>query len=129
METLTPSLQAPRSLQVAPFWKRFQALMHTQPALVLDAEGNVRYVTTSARILMEYGADQAMEPCFFSLIHGRNLYQVMRDVADMVSGRKRETSWLLRLRTGRGRWRWYRVTASNHLDQEPGYITLQMRAG
>ena len=44
----------------------------------------------------------------------------MRDVADMVCYGKKNASWLLRLRTGRGRWRWYKAEATNHLsDTEP----------
>lgn len=109
-------------------WKRFQRLMDTQqPLLILDAEGTIRHMTRGAQHLLECDSDTAPRPCFFSLVHGRNLYQVMRDVADMVCFRKRQTSWLLRLRTGQDRWRWFKVRVSNQLTQEDGAIVLQLQ--
>ncbi len=99
--------------------KRFQALATTHlPALILDAEGTIQYVTPAARRLLEYGHDDPISPCFFSHVHGRNMYQVMRDVADMVCYGKLKAGWLLRMRTGRGRWQWFRTTVTNRLDAD-----------
>lgn len=51
----------------------------------------------------------------------------MRDLALMVSHRKQRARWLLRLRTGNGRWRWYRLYARNHLDEQDGAIRVRLR--
>lgn len=87
-----------------------------RPVLILNDEGTLVEVTSTARRLLEYRADEPMKPCFFTHVHGKNLYRVMRDVADMVCHGKKSASWLLRMRTGRGRWRWYQADVSNHLD-------------
>ncbi len=97
------------------------------PSLELDAEGNILSVTAPARRLLEYRPEQEVESCFFSHVHGRNLYQVMRDVADMVCYGKTRASWLFRLRTGQGRWRWYRATAANRLDATKPAISITLR--
>lgn len=97
------------------------------PALALDAEGNVKRLTDAARRLLEYRPGQNFDPCFFTHVHGKNLYQVMRDVADMVCYGKEKASWLFRLRTGQGRWRWYRATVTNQLDPPDPAITVTLR--
>lgn len=114
---------APRSAAtrdaVAQHRKRFQDHVKTHaPALYLTADGTIRHITSSARQLLEYRTSEGMEPCFFTHVHGKNLYQVMRDVADMVCYGKSQASWLLRLRTGQGRWRWYKASVRNRLEDE-----------
>lgn len=108
--------------------KRFREPVspHT-PALLLGADGTVQHITPAARHLLEYKADQQIESCFFSHVHGRNLYQVMRDVADMVCYGKASASWLLRLRTGQGRWRWYKASVKNQLNLGEGTILVNLR--
>lgn len=97
--------------------KRFQdGVEPHSAALVLDAEGTIQHITPAARRLLEYRHDDDLPPCFFSHVHGRNMYQVMRDVADMVCYGKPRATWLLRMRTGRGRWQWVRATVSNLLQ-------------
>jgi hypothetical protein len=110
-------------------WKRFQPgeLSAHLPAIVLDAEGSIQHLTPAARSLLEYRKDQHVEPCFFSHVHGRNLYQVMRDVADMVCYGKSRANWLLRLRTGSGRWNWFKAAVKNQLDDLDGVITISLR--
>lgn len=111
----------------APFRKRFQHAVNPHaPALVLDAEGTIQFMTRGARHLLEYQTDQQIENSFFSHVHGKNLYQVMRDVADMVCHGKRRAAWLVRLRTGKGRWRWYKAQAHNQLDQTTGAIAISL---
>jgi len=51
----------------------------------------------------------------------------MQDLAHMVSHRKQRARWLLRLRTGNGRWRWYRAIARNFLDQADAAIQVHLR--
>ncbi|PEN13148.1 hypothetical protein CRI94_10905 [Longibacter salinarum] len=112
------------------FWKRFQddeKLTQFVPLLTLDSEGTVQSITRSARSLLEYGPSQTFDPYFFTHVHGRNLRRVMQDLAHMVCQRKQHARWLLRLRTGTGRWRWYRATALNRLDapQERVFVRLE----
>lgn len=99
--------------------KRFRPnVTRYRPVLTIDEEGTLIDATPTARRLLEYTSDDQLKTCFFTHVHGKNLYRVMRDVADMVCHGKKSASWLLRLRTGRGRWRWYQAEAINHLDDE-----------
>ncbi len=91
--------------------KRFQPFSQHQPRITVDLEGTVLEITKAALRLLEFSETVEMSKCFFTLVHGRNLRQVMSDVGDMVHHGKAHASWLLRLRTGHGRWRWYKVTA------------------
>lgn len=98
------------------------------PALSLNREGTIEHLTEPARRALEYCADTLPTGhCFFSHVHGRNLRRVMRDLALMVGHRKQRARWLLRLRTGSGRWRWFRAEAHNHLDQSEGLVQLYLR--
>jgi hypothetical protein len=106
--------------------KRFQeALPPHVPTMVVNSEGLVEFITAAGRHLLEYRPDQSMEPCFFSMVHAKNLYQVMRDVADMVCHGKPKATWLVRLRTGQGRWRWYNAAVRNDLRNSAILITLR----
>lgn len=126
--TATATVSPPLAKKFPATRKRFQALSHPHiPRLVLDGEGSVREVSPAARVLLSYRSDDAIPPCFFSLIHAKNLYQVMRDVADMVCRGRSRASWLLRLRTGDGRWRWFKVQAHNHLEGGEGHIALTLQ--
>ena len=108
--------------------KRFREVIPPlTSALVLDAEGNICHITPAARRLLEYKAHQSVKTGFFTHIHSSNLYQVMRDVADMVCYGKAKASWLIRLRTGKNRWRWYKATAQNLLKAPAGAITIYLR--
>ena len=77
-------------------------------------------------MLLEYGPEDEIEPCFFSLVHSKNQYQVMRDVADMIVHGKHAATWFLRLRTGRKRWQWYRAYAINELNQPAEAICVRL---
>lgn len=111
-----------------PVRKRFQPdALASKPVICVDIEGSITRVTKPARNLLEYGPEKEIDPCFFSHIHGKNLYQVMRDVADMVCYGKRQANWLLRVRTGLGRWRWYRMRAENRLNEDRQCILVHVR--
>lgn len=112
------------------FWKRFQQKsdrIERVPLLVLDANASIQRVSRAARTLLEYGSDQDLDPYFFTHVHGRNLRRVMQDLAHMACCRKRKARWLLRLRTGSGRWRWFQATVLNCLDaaQQGVFIRLE----
>ena len=124
-QSLSP---APEHFSFPDFRKRFhQLVMPHVPALVLDGEGTVRHLTEAARHLLKYATGRPFDPCFFSHVHGRNLRQVMHDVADMVRYGKTQTSWLLRLRTGQGHWRWFKATAACQPDASEKAIVVYLR--
>ena len=103
--------------------KRFQ----NAPAYVcLAADGTIADVGTGTRPLLEYDDNEAIDPCFFTHVHQRNLYQVMRDIAEMVTLGKPRASWLVRLRTGRARWTWVRATVQNHLTDAMQVIRIDL---
>lgn len=76
--------------------------------------------------MLEYAPDASMNAYFFSHVHGKNLYRVMQDIAHMVCCGLQQTSWLLRLRTGRKRWRWYRATVRNRLHRAEQNILVYL---
>ena len=108
--------------------KRFQNEVAPHlPVLTLDREGDIRSLTRAARATLEYTADGRVEECFFAHVHKRNMQRVMRDLADMVCRGKQQARWLLRLRTGNGRWRWYRAVVQNRLRTEEDDILVRLR--
>ncbi|PSR00136.1 MAG: hypothetical protein BRD48_02050 [Bacteroidetes bacterium QS_9_68_14] len=96
------------------------------PVLVLGPEGYIKHATNAARRLLQYSADQEFDDYFFTHVHGENLHRVMRDLAAMVKHRSERASWLLRMRTGRGRWRWYRAEAINRLSLTTPAVTVRL---
>ncbi|ARA92761.1 MAG: hypothetical protein D6685_18770 [Bacteroidetes bacterium] len=109
-------------------WKRFQEASEAlQPLIELDADGTIRRLSPAARRLLDYRSDEALQPSFFSHVHARNQYQVMRDLADMVCYGKKQASWLLLLRTGTKRWRWFKVSVRNQLQATPPSILLTLQ--
>ncbi len=120
---ITPLKNESSSLYVEQEEKRFATWFNPLvPTLVLDAEGTIRHITAPARNLLEYRTTEGKAPYFFSLVHPKNLYQVMRDVADMVCYNKEKASWLFRLRTGDKKWRWCKAEARNSLNSEGAII-------
>lgn len=87
------------------------ALPPSVPVLALDRSGTIRAVTRAARQALAHRADALVGDSFFDHVHARHLRRVMQDLADVVCRGRRRAQWLLRLRTGHDRWRWYRVTA------------------
>ena len=85
------------------------------PRLTLDDEGRIQSLSPAARRALEYAPDAAPAPNFFSHVAGDNLGRVLRDLGRMVQGDCQHARWLVRLRTGTGRWRWYRAEVRNEL--------------
>jgi len=100
--------------------------MHV-PTLAVDEEGTIQHVNAAARRVLEHPPDESIGACLFSHVHGHNLRRVMRDLAHMVRHRKQRARWLLRLRTGTGRWRWYRAVAHNRLDEPESVVAIHLR--
>jgi PAS domain-containing protein len=88
------------------------------PRLRLDREGLIQDGNAAARRTLEHGPDDNLQSTFFSYVHGRNLRRVMQDLVHMVNHGLQRTRWLLRLRTGTDRWRWYRAAVRNQLSSE-----------
>ncbi len=99
----------------------------TRPLVVLDREGTIQSLTPAARSVLEYASDAHVDTCFFSHVHARNMRRVMHDLADMVCRGKQRVQWLLRLRTGNERWRWYRAFVRNRLGQAEDAILVRLR--
>jgi PAS domain-containing protein len=97
------------------------------PILTLDREGTILTLTRAARRALEYSDDASIDDYFFSHVHKRNVRRVMHDLANMVSRGKQRAKWLLRLRTGNGRWRWYRAAVQNKLGRQDGHIRIRLR--
>lgn len=108
-------------------WKRFRPVQDlVVPVLSIDETGTIQHASKAARRLLEYGPNATLDAYFFSHVHGKNLYRVMQDVAHMVCCGQQQASWLLRLRTGHGRWRWYRATAQNRLHESSQAILIRL---
>lgn len=107
--------------------KRFQSeetLDPLLPMLLINTNGDIQHITPAARTLLEYPGKQPLDPCFFTHVHSRNLQQIWHDLAAMARARKQQASWLLRLRTGRGHWRWFQVRARNLIRDRGGILLL-----
>ncbi len=96
------------------------------PVLLLNREGVIECLTTAARQLLEYHAGQPMELSFLSHVHQHNLYRAMRDLEEMTLHGRQKASWLLRLYTGRKRWRWYEAVAERRLRRS-GEVAVVVR--
>lgn len=90
----------------------------SMPRLTLDTDGRIQSVSPAARKALEYAPDATPEPNFFSHVAACSLGRVLRDLGRMVNGDRRRAQWLVRLRTGTGRWRWYRTEVENELSSK-----------
>jgi len=119
----------PSAFYSAPTRKRFQN--ESDPPLVpiigLDREGTIQSLTVAARRALAYADEAPIDPCFFAHVHASNQHRVMQDLADMVVRGKQQERWLLRLRTGNGRWRWYRAFVRSELGGEADRIRVHLR--
>ncbi len=127
MELPAASITASEGVFFPPSRKRFQE-KRGQPSSVLciDQTGMISTSSEAARALLEYATDVPLEACFFSLVHSKNQYRVMRDVADMIVYGKRTAEWFIRLRTGHQRWQWYRATAHNESGAADPRIVIHL---
>lgn len=99
--------------------KRFHSLNRPlSPVIALDRDGTIRNATRAARQALEYGSGAALEGSFFAHVHPKHRDRIMHDLADLLCRGKQRAQWLLRMRTGNERWRWYRVSAHNRLADE-----------
>lgn len=83
------------------------------PRIELNQNGDIEHMNAGALRVLEYSTHESFKACFFSHVHRRNLWRVMRDLADLIQRKLQCTRWLLRLRTGKGRYCWFRARAEN----------------
>lgn len=125
----TPTSRHAEAFFNRPDWKRFQIMESPLvPLLAVDAEGTIQHISPAARRLLEYPSGASPDPCFFTHVHGRNLYRVMQDIANMVCHRQQQVEWLLRLKTGRGRHRWFKAAVHNRLYDDEARIVMILEA-
>lgn len=114
--------------QIEPTRKRFQLLTPPHlPVILLDEHGHIQYLSPIARRLLEFNDDRSVDPLFVSHVHGKNLRQISRDLDAMRRLGKQKSFWLARVRTGRGRWAWFRIVAENRLQHPERTIVLRLR--
>jgi len=130
MVSSAPSPPSPATFFSGPNRKRFHTPSAAQhlPVLYLNRKGTITSLTEAAKRVLEYTSkEKALDPCFFSHVHSSNQHRLMRDLADMVCRGKQRAQWLLRLRTGKKRWRWYRAIAQNDLGPDGTGIRVRLR--
>jgi len=86
------------------------------------------HLSATARRLLGYQPAQLVEASFFSLIHAKQLFQVMRDVADMVCHGKPSATWLVRLRTVSGRWQWFKADVRARGERPEAAVTIVLKS-
>ena len=94
----------------------------SRPSLVLNAEGTILEISGEGRRALEYGTQQQFISCFFSHVHGKSLYRVMRDITQMVFDGRSYAHWLLSLRKGTGKWGCFSAAVHNRLHEDEATI-------
>jgi PAS domain-containing protein len=107
-------------------WKRFHN--PSLPIVVLSSDASILHLSPTARNLLGFRPGDSVNGSFFSMIHRKQLFQVMRDVADMVCHGKPSATWLLRLRTVSGRWQWFKADVRNRSDLPTAAVTVVLKA-
>lgn len=118
-----------RSAQPDPQCDDLDGAKPDRPLLVVNTEGLIECITTAARQLLEYRPGQYIKLPFLSHVHQKNMYRVMRDLEEMLIYERFRTAWLLRLQTGRGRWRWYQAIAERRSQRSgSGAVAIRLKA-
>lgn len=119
----------PRPGSRAPRPRFFDHTFHEEQAiLVLDEAAQIRYISRVARRLLDLGSTPLDGGSFFDRVHPDHLNRVKWDPVQMTIRGKQRVSWLLRLKTGLGSWRWFKLQAVNCLtDHEQKGIVLCLR--
>lgn len=104
-----------------------EAVSEQAPEVLVDADGLILHATRAARHLLGDDDGLLARSSFFSLVHQKNLYRVIRDVAEMVCHGKPQAQWFLRLRNGHERWSWFQVYVHNELDGDAEALRVFLR--
>jgi PAS domain S-box-containing protein len=98
-----------------------------QSLIVLDGEGTIRHVSDEARELLDLRPHSLDGDPFSEWVHPNRRSRVRRDLTGMTAREKQRATWLLRLKTGLGPWRWFKVEAENRLGgDDPSGIVLRL---
>lgn len=130
-----PQVQSPPSAEQAPGAHRQTSDDRPErdpPRILLDDEGTIRHVSDGARALLDLGSRSLTGEPFFDHVHPRRLKPILHDLTEMTARDKQRATWLLRLKTGLGPWRWFRVEVENRLgrsDRAGFVLRLHERGG
>lgn len=94
----------------------------------VDGSGSITEISDGAKKLLGYGAGSSIDHCFFSHIHGRNMLQVMRDIASMVCHDRTSAQWIVRMRTAERDWVWVRLVARKHAGATNSVVSIVIDA-
>ena len=88
--------------------------------LFVNSDGIITTTNPVALKKLGYPSSNQLPSSFFNLVHRQFHYRVIRDIAEMVHHNRSKSEWLLRLKTGNGNWKWFKVTATNELSTRQG---------
>ena len=119
---------SPRPASRAPRPRFFDHTFHEEQAiLVLDETAQIQHISRAARRLLDLGSTPLDSDSFFDRVHPDHLNCVKWDLVQMTIRGKPRVSWLLRLKTNLGPWRWFKLKAVNCLnDHEQKGIVLSL---
>lgn len=102
------------------------------PHILVDDKGTIQHVSDGARELLDLGSRSLTGEPFFGRVHPRQLKPVLHDLTEMTARDKQWATRLVRLKTGLGPWRWFRVEVENRLgrsDRAGFVLHLHERGG
>lgn len=95
------------------------------PVIIIGFDGSIIDASHTAQALMGYASELSLDTNFFTLIHKNQLYTVMRDVADIICRGKQQASWLIRLKSSGGSWKWFNAEVrKSHRCEDCIYVML-----
>lgn len=97
------------------------------PRIEVNRNGDIEQINGGARRALEYSSDAPIQSCFFSHIHEHSLERVMRELAQLIEQKIQRTRWLLQLRTGAKRYRWFRAQAESVLHKSTIGVRVLLR--
>lgn len=94
--------------------------------LVLDDEGIVEKATEFARRLLDLGPQSLTGRSFFRRVHPDDRPRILWKLSEIASQGAQHAPSLLRLKTGLGPWRWFKLAARLPQSDEDGQIVLRL---
>jgi diguanylate cyclase (GGDEF)-like protein/PAS domain S-box-containing protein len=99
--------------------EHFEALVQrsSDAALVLEADGTIRYVSPAAIERFGYRADDLVGALGWDMIHPDDLAHAFMSFASVTDAPGAHASAELRVKDGKGGWRWVEEVVTNLLDE------------
>lgn len=88
------------------------------PCLDLSPGGTIQRGNEAAQRMLKDLSGDPVGANLFAYVHNGNLRRLLRDVDRMRDRTLEEAQWILGLRFGNDRWRWYRIVARNRLSSD-----------